>query len=303
MSHTWTIARRETSSFFFSPIAYLVTAAFVLLAGFLFVSLTFQPDRAAEMRGMFEALVWVLMAVSPAVSMRLIAEELRSGTIETIATAPVSDAALVVGKWLGALAFFGAMLAPTLAFVAILEVFADPDYGPIVSGYVGLILVGGLFLAIGVFTSVLTRNQIVAFVLSLFVILVLTLVTWMAPGLTGPEGAGVMPEAWPGRLLVLGIMLAACIVAGGIVGLAAGDWAAAATIALAGAFGMTAVWAALIAISGPWVGDVMYFLNVNRQYEDFAKGLIDLSNVTFFAGGIALFLVLATKALESRKWR
>jgi len=303
MGHAWTIAGRETSSFFFSPIAYLVGAAFMLLAGFLFVSLTFQPEGTAELRGTFEALVWVLMAVMPAVSMRLVAEELRSGTIEALATAPVSDASVIVGKWLGGLGFFIAMLLPTLAFVVTLEVFADPDYGPIVSGYVGLILVGGLFLAIGAFASALSRNQIVAFVLALFMILVLTLVTYWTPSLTGAQGAAVMPEAWSGRLIVLGVMAGVSLAAGAVAWLLARDWAAGVTLALAGVFGLTAAWAILIAISGPWVSDVMYFLNVNRQYGDFAKGLVDISNVTFFLGGIVLFLVLATKTLESRKWR
>jgi ABC-type transport system involved in multi-copper enzyme maturation permease subunit len=215
----------------------------------------------------------------------------------------VSDAAVIVGKWLGALGFFIALLVPTLAFVIVLEVFAAPDYGPILSGYVGLLLVGGLFLAIGAFASALTRNQIVAFVLSLFMILLLTLVTYWTPSLTGAQGAGVMPDDWTGRLAVLGVMVGVSLAAGALAWLLAGEWAAGLSIAIAGTLGLAAVWAVLIAISGPWVADVMYFLNVNRQYADFAKGLIDISNVTFFIGGIALFLVLATKTLESRKWR
>ena len=167
MRNTLAIAQRELSSFFFSPIAYVVIALFALLTGVFFVAFVFHTDQAAELRFLFSrVVVFVLIPIAPAVSMRLLSEELRSGTIETLMTAPISDLHVVLGKWLGALGFFAVLLSPTLAYVVVLEVWSNPDYGPILSGYIGLLLVGGLYLAIGAFASVLTRNQIIAFVLS-----------------------------------------------------------------------------------------------------------------------------------------
>lgn len=238
MSRTLTIARRELSSFFLSPIAYVVMCLFVFLAGLFFLFAQFRPDKPAEMRDAFFWLVWILVIVAPAISMRLMSEEVRSGTIEPLMTSPVSDSAVIIGKWLGALAFFALLLAPTLLFVVMLEIWASPDYGPIFTGYVGLLLVGGLYLAIGTLASVLTRNQIIAFLLTVFIVLLFTVVSYFIPR--------YLPES---------------------------------------------------------LGAAVNYLNVNQQYEDFAKGLIDTSNFVYFFSGIVLFLVLATKTLESRKWR
>jgi len=238
MRKTLTIANRELGSFFLSPIAYVVMGLFMLIGGLFFISNVFATDQPAEMRYWFAPIVFVLIAVTPAISMRLMSEELRSGTIESLMTAPVSDTQVILGKWLGAWAFFAVVLLPTIAYVIVLEIWADPDLGPLISGYIGLLLVGGLFLAMGTFASTLSRNQIIAFIVTVFIILFFTVAMWILPS--------YLPT----------------------------DLAQAAA-----------------------------FLNVNNQYEDFAKGLIDVSNITYFLGGIALFLVMAIKALESRKWR
>ncbi len=238
MQHTLTIARREFASFFHSPVAYLVMGPFIFFAALLFLLFQFRPDRPAEMRDLFFWLVWLLILIAPAISMRLIADELRSGTVEPLMTCPVSDTAVILGKWLGALGFFATLLAPTLVFVVVLEIWSNPDYGPIISGYIGLLLVGGLYLAIGTLASTLTRNQIIAFLLTGFVILLFTVLTYFLPRFLPAE-----------------------------------------------------------------FGELLFYLNVNEQYEAFSKGLIDTSNIIYFLSGIVLFLVLAIKSLETRKWR
>jgi len=238
MNNTFAIARRELSSFFFSPIAYVVMCVFMLLSGLFFMLTVFAPGEPASLRNLFFWMVWILIAIVPAISMRLLSEELRSGTIEPLMTSPVSDINVIVGKWLGGLMFFAVLLAPTLSLLVILAIWSDPDYGPIFTGYLGLLLVGGLYMSIGTFASVMTRNQIIAFLLTIFLILMLTVVTYFLP-----------------RFLPAGF------------------------------------------------SEAVFYLNVNEQYEDFSKGLIDTSNFVYFFSGITLFLVLAVKALESRKWR
>lgn len=167
MRATLTIAWREYASFFRTSIGWLVIALYLFLTG-LFASETLTPGQPASMRSLFSISQWLLLIVAPAISMRLLCEELRSGTIEPLMTAPISDWHIVIGKYLAAMAFLITMLAPTLVHVGVLELLASPDYGPIIAGYLGLICVGACYLAVGLFFSSLTRNQIVAFLSTLF---------------------------------------------------------------------------------------------------------------------------------------
>ncbi len=176
MGATFTVAWREYASFFRSSIGWLVIALYLFLSG-LFASDTIIPGQPATMRDLFSLSHWLLLIVAPAISMRLLSEELRSGTIESLMTAPISDWHIVMGKYLAALAFLVTMLLPTLAHVGVIELLASPDYGPILAGYLGLILVGACYLAVGLFFSSLTRNQIVAFLSTLFFFVLLAFVS------------------------------------------------------------------------------------------------------------------------------
>ncbi len=177
MNRATTIARRELSGFFFSPIAYAAMTLFLLVAGFSFWD-DFQPGQPAVMRSIFERMVWLLVAVIPVLCMGLLSQEWATGTIETLMTAPIGETAVVLGKFLGSLAFFIFLLAPTLLYVVLLRIYSHPDYGPIFAGYLGLFLVGSLFIAIALFCSSLTRSQVVAAVSSAAILLVTSIVPW-----------------------------------------------------------------------------------------------------------------------------
>jgi ABC-2 type transport system permease protein len=178
-----TIARRELTSYFYSPIAYVAMFVFLIACAFTFWD-DFQPGEIAGMRNLFNWMVWVLVWIIPLLSMGLLAQEWATGTIESLMTAPVMETDVVMGKFLGSLVFFLVILAPTLLYVAILAIFATPkmDFGPIRSGYLGIILVGGLFISIGLFCSSLTRSQIVAAVSTAAVLFAITIVPWWASG-------------------------------------------------------------------------------------------------------------------------
>src|SRR5438067_4227838 len=143
MSRAPTIARRELASYFHSPIAYVALFLFILATGCAFYR-DFQPGQPAGMRTLFDWMVWFLVFIIPVLSMGLMAQEWASGTIETMMTAPIAETDIVVGKFIGAFTFLLVLLAPTLLYVVMLAIFGPPDYGPIVSGYVGIILVGAL---------------------------------------------------------------------------------------------------------------------------------------------------------------
>lgn len=198
MGATLTVAWREYASFFRSSIGWLVIALYLFLSGLWFAYDSITPGQPASMRALFSVSQWLLLIVAPAISMRLLSEELRSGTIEPLMTAPISDWHIVIGKYLAALAFLITMLLPTLVHVGVIELLASPDYGPIIAGYLGLVLVGACYLAVGLFFSSLTRNQIVAFLSTLFFFMVLVFIS-------SPNVAALVDE--PFRSLLFGLSI------------------------------------------------------------------------------------------------
>jgi ABC-2 type transport system permease protein len=179
MDRALVIARRELSSYFFSPIAYVAMFAFLIASGWLFWD-DFRPGQPAAMRTIFEWMVWLLVIIVPLLCMGLLAQEWASGTIETMMTAPVGEADMVIGKFLGSFGFFVVLLSPTLLYVVMLLLYGRPDFGPIFSGYIGILLVGALFNAVGLFCSSLTRSQVVAAVVTAAILFLITIVPWWA---------------------------------------------------------------------------------------------------------------------------
>jgi ABC-2 type transport system permease protein len=178
MSRAAAIARREFNSYFYSPIAYVVIAAFLIASGFAFYQ-DFVPGQAAAMRSTLNWMVWFLVFLVPVLSMGLLAQEWSSGTIETLMTAPVNDADVVLGKFLGNLGLIVVMVLPTLLYVLLLRLYGNPDVGAIFSGYLGILLIGALFVSVGLFCSSLTRNQIVAVVLSILILSLATVLPYL----------------------------------------------------------------------------------------------------------------------------
>ncbi|MBA4028175.1 MAG: hypothetical protein C0475_03385 [Planctomyces sp.] len=211
MSGAWALAAREFMSYFRTPIGWLVGAVWLLIGGVVFVESALVPGEAASMRGFFAAAWALLVVVAPALSMRSLSEELRTGTIEPLMSAPVGEWALVLGKYLGALGFLVVCLVPTLAYVAVLTSLAAPDPGPIAAGYLGVTLTGGLYLALGVLLSGLTASQTLAFLSTLFALLVVE----VGLGVVAPY----LPEAWARAALALSINRRAADFARGLIDL------------------------------------------------------------------------------------
>lgn len=196
MRNVWTIAARELRSYFTSPIAYIVLAMFAVIFGFFFYSalaftLQFMNSQQMAMRGgsvnINEFVIAptlgnfsiILLFLSPMVTMRLFAEETRSGTIELLLTSPVRDYEIIFGKWLAAMLLFACMLAISMLNLSVLFVLSTPDWRALAVGYLGLLLMGGTFLSLGAFISTLTRNQIVAGALTFGLFLLLWVLDWV----------------------------------------------------------------------------------------------------------------------------
>lgn len=167
------IVRRELIAYFSSPLAYIVMAAFLLLQGALFaliVGYLSQPGQSSLsiLQAFFGGTIffWFFLVVAPLITMRLVAEERRSGTIEVLLTAPVTEAQVILGKFGAALIFYLALWAPTMIYVLIVKSQAAVDWGAVAASYLGVALFGALFVSLGLFASTLTRNQIIAAVLA-----------------------------------------------------------------------------------------------------------------------------------------
>ena len=203
MGNVAAIAHKELKSYFASPVAYVVIGLSAILFGWFFINLLYFFDRASLQAGagfggpqsvnvnemlispLFLNVSVILLFTLPLITMRTYAEEKRSGTIELLLTSPLTDVQIVAGKFLGGLVLYGAMLSVTLVHIGFLFAFGNPEWRPIATGYLGLLLMGSCFLSLGLFISSLTRNQIVAGMVTFAVFLLFWVINWIA-SFTGP---------------------------------------------------------------------------------------------------------------------
>jgi ABC-2 type transport system permease protein len=235
-NHVMVFCKKELRSFFDSPIAYIVITIFLLITGWFFFSDLFLINQAS-MRNLFGIVPFIFMFFVPAVTMRLISEEKRSGTIEVLLTLPVRDHEIILGKFLAGLILICVAVVLTFVYTFTLSGLGDLDFGSVVAGYIGLIFLGATYLSIGVFTSSLTQNQIVAFITSfviIFALFMLDKVLMFMPG---------------------------------------------------------------------FLVSFLEYLSVDYHFSNIARGVIDSRDVIYYLSIIFLFLFLAVRALESRKWR
>jgi ABC-2 type transport system permease protein len=179
MRNTWIVFKREFAAYFNSPIAYIFMIICLVTAGFFFFFLFnfFLADRA-DMGMYFISLLGVFVVFLPGLAMRLWAEERKVGTEEVLLTLPMRTHEVVIGKYLAAYALLGITLLLTFLIPIMIASLGDPDWGPIVTGYVGIFLVGGALLGVCSFLSALTENQILAFAMGIVACLVLLLPWW-----------------------------------------------------------------------------------------------------------------------------
>ena len=209
MNNILAIAHKELKSYFSTPIAYVVIGFFALLWGYFYYamvvifqqqSLQFggglegQPGVNVNqqlIRPLFLNASVILLFVLPLITMRTYSEEKRSGTIELLLTSPLTDFQIIMGKFLGAMGLYATMLAITVVHIVLLFSYGNPEWRPVITGYVGLLLMGGGFISVGLLISSLTKNQIVSGMVTFAVFLLLWVVNWIA-SFTGPTTQNVL---------------------------------------------------------------------------------------------------------------
>jgi ABC-2 type transport system permease protein len=193
MENIFIIAKKEFKSFFISPIAYVFITVYLVVTNFLFFQ-GFFLNNQADMRGYFGLLPWVFLFFVPAITMRSWAEEKKAKTLELMLTWPLSDVEVVVGKFLASFAFLTIAILASLTIPITIMMLGSPDMGPIIGGYAGAILMGAAYLAIGLWISSHTENQIIAFIVGVVVTFVLFMISnpfvllaapsWLSPVLS-----------------------------------------------------------------------------------------------------------------------
>ena len=253
MGNILTLAQKELRAYFVSPIAYVLLVFFALLFGYFYVSsINFMIQLSMGQFGMggpqivninefmirplFGNTAVILLFMLPMLTMRSFAEEKRSGTIELLLTSPLTDFQIIMGKFLGAMALYTLMLSLTLVHIGVLFWYGEPEWAPVLSGYLGLLLMGGSFISIGLAISSMTKNQIVAGVSTFAVLLLFWIINWM------------------------------------------GD------------------------ASGTTTQSVLAYLSILEHFDDFSKGVIDTTHVTYYVSFITLGLFLTAKSMDMARW-
>jgi len=179
------IAVKEIRTYFGSPMAYVVSAAFLAITGFFFVASVSDAFAEASIRGYLAGAVFFMIFMSPALTMRLIAEEQKLGTLELLLTSPIREFEIVIGKFIAAFVMMAIMTGLSLYFVVVLFIYGDPDIGPLLSGFLGLGLYAAATLAVGLFASALSSNQIVGLIVGSGILTALTIIDFVSERLTG----------------------------------------------------------------------------------------------------------------------
>ena len=174
---------RELRAYFVSPLAYVVLFFFLIVNGIVFgnlASILSDPQAPAgpPMTYFFGSTTLMLLILGVVLTMRLVSEELRSGSIEVLMTAPVTEGQVIAGKYLASLTFFASLWLPTLVYAALVDYYGEIDWGPVAAGYLGILLIGALFLAVGIFASATTSSQLVAAMITAALLFLLFLLGW-----------------------------------------------------------------------------------------------------------------------------
>jgi len=206
MRNVLTIAGKELRSYFTSPVGWVVMGFFALLFGyFFFAHLDFFVRRSMQsamgggpvnvnqdmIRGVFSNATIIILFLMPMITMRTYAEEKRSGTIELLLTSPVTDIEIVLGKFFGAVGFFVALMGVTMLDMSLVFRYGNPEVMPVLTAYLGLLLMGGAFISLGLFVSSTTKNQVVAGAATFVVLLLLWVISWVGSSF-GPNTAAVL---------------------------------------------------------------------------------------------------------------
>ncbi|MBR1764895.1 MAG: ABC transporter permease subunit [Ruminococcus sp.] len=288
------VFRRETLSYFTSPIGYIFLAAFYAFSAFSF-SRQSLIYGTTSMDGMFQEIMIILIVLIPILTMRTLSEEKKNKTDQCLLTAPVSLGGIVAGKFLAAFLIYVLGIVITLVYAIVIAAFATPDWMVITGNIIGLALLGSAFISVGIFFSSLTENQVVSAVVSFIGMVMLYLLTNVGDVVPTDFIENIMPDLSPVWRAVIVEAIVIALTAAAFFML--GKKTAALIIGL-----IAAIVLGVFAVNGEIIPAVFEKLSFWERYVGFTYGLFDLSNVLYFISATVVFLFLTVRVLEKRRW-
>lgn len=283
------VFKRELKNYFLTPTGYVFLSLFLLLAGVFFVTGNLLTGNTRYI-GFLGSILFIFLLIVPVLTMRLLSDEKRLKTDQLLLTVPVRISAIVVGKFLAALAFFTVGLLVTVLYAVLIAVYGTLDLWETVGGYLGFILVGGAFISVGLFISGLTENQVVAAISTFAALLLMWLIDWIQKAVPTDLSSGVVFSA----LLALG--LAAWLY------LSTRNWIVAAAAALAGALIIGALFLFAKQSFIGLVATALSWFSLLDRYQSFSSGILSLSDTVYYLSFISFFLYLTVRTIEKRRW-
>ncbi len=288
------IFRRETLSYFTSPIGYIFLAAFYAFSAFSFTNNSLRYGTT-NMDGLFQQLMIILIVLIPILTMRTLSEEKKNKTDQCLLTAPVSLGGIVAGKFLAAFMIYLMGIAITVVYAVVVSAFAAPDWAVIIGNITGLALVGAAFIAVGIFCSSLTENQVVSAVVSFIALIALYMLSTIGEVIPSDFISSLMPD--------VGAVWRTVIVEAVVIGLTALCFflfGKKSGVIIIGFIAMLVL--GLFAAKGDLVPVILGKLSFWERYTGFTYGLFDLSNALYFISAAGVFLFLTVRVLEKRRW-
>jgi ABC-2 type transport system permease protein len=289
------IFKREIRAYFQTPIGYLYMGLFLLFSGVMFffnniLSLSSQFTDSPSRSGFLSSLLFIYIFAVPILTMRLFSEEKRQKTDQLLLTSPVSITGIVCGKFLAALAVYAATLLVTASYAVVISVYGDLQTWETVGSYIGFIFLGACYIAVGIFISAGTENQLTAALVSFFILMFIMLID--------PVGQMVPADTRSG-LISAGVLLAAVLV---FLFLNTRNWVIVLGAAILG--GLT-IGGFYLFKPGVYFGFIQKFLgwfSLNRRYQTFSMGRLKIDSLLYYASFSGLFLFLTTRLIEKRRW-
>ena len=282
------IFKKEFKAYFISPIAYIVISIFLLIIGWLFFS-TFFLNGQASLTRLFVLLPVTFAFIIPAVTMRLFSEEMNVGTYEIMLTLPVTFRDIIMGKFLAGVAFVGMMLAPTLFYAIFTSFLGKLDWGPVIGGYLGAMLLGAAFCAIGLFASSLSKNQIIAFIIGMSICFALTLLVDFI--LFFMPGAAVV-------FIIIGLILMFIFL---LASFMTRTYVTAFRIGTVISLVFTLISAFMYFFVPGVIVKFLQYLSANYHFNNIAKGVVDTRDILYFISVMFIALYGSNLIMQEKK--
>ena len=283
------IFKREFKAYFLTPIGYLYMGLFLLLAGVFFFFDNLMSGRS-QFSGFLGSILMIYIFAIPLLTMRLFSEEKRQKTDQLLLTSPVSISAIVCGKFLAALAVYCATLIFTVAYAVVISIYGDLEALETFGSYIGFLFLGASYIAVGIFISASTENQLTAGLLGFFVLMFIWLIDPVSQMIPSDTRTGVISAV---------VLLAALLL---FIFLNTKNWIIVLGVAVLGALAIGGFYLFRPGVYFGFISKFLGWFSLNRRYQSFTMGLLKFDSLLYYASFSGFFLFLTIRLIEKRRW-